>query len=114
MIQRIVVGAARHPWVVLGVTLVLALGSVFAERKLARDVIPDLSDPQIGLVAEWMGHPATEVATRVTESLTHALDGVPGCTAVRGSSMTGMAYVDAVFDAPSALAAGRREIAARV
>ena len=38
-----------------------------ARRGLARDVIPDLADPQIGLVADWMGHPAPEVAATVTQ-----------------------------------------------
>ena len=37
-----------------------------ARRSLSRDAIPDLSDPQIVLVADWMGHPATEVASDVT------------------------------------------------
>ncbi len=81
-----------------------AVGGLVARRSLARDVIPDLSDPQVVLVADWMGHPATEVATRVTEVMTGALAGVPGSTAVRGTSMSGMAYVDVVFDSVSALA----------
>jgi Cu(I)/Ag(I) efflux system membrane protein CusA/SilA len=114
MILRVISLCARHPLLVLLATLLLALGGVFAQRSLPRDAIPDLSDPQIVLVADWMGHPASEVATEVTDVLTKALEDVPGSTAIRGSSMTGMAYVDIVFDSVSALPAGRAEILSRV
>jgi Cu(I)/Ag(I) efflux system membrane protein CusA/SilA len=113
-IARLIAYCARHPRVLLLGGGLAALGGVLAHRSLPRDVIPDLSDPQVVLVADWMGHPATEVAARVTEVVTGALAGVPGSTAVRGTSMAGMAYVDVVFDSVSALAAGRAEMARRV
>ena len=47
----------------------------------------------------------------MTTKLTRALDGVPGASAVRGSSMSGMAYVDVVFGNSSRrVACGRRAI----
>jgi Cu(I)/Ag(I) efflux system membrane protein CusA/SilA len=113
-VGRLVAFCARHPRALLLAGLLAALGGTWARRSLARDVIPDLSDPQVVLVADWMGHPAAEVATRVTEVVTGALAGVPGSTAVRGTSMPDMAYVDVVFDSVSALGDGRAEIARRV
>jgi copper/silver efflux system protein len=114
VISRLVGSCARHHWIVIGLGLVLAIAGEFARRALARDAIPDLSDPQIVLVADWMGHPATEVATEVTRVLTEALDDIPGSTAVRGSSMSGMAYIDVVFTSPSSLTHGRADILERV
>jgi Cu(I)/Ag(I) efflux system membrane protein CusA/SilA len=96
------------------VAVVLALAGEWARRSLSRDAVPDLSDPQIGLLADWMGHPATEVATRVTAVLTEALKSVPGSTTVRGTSMAGMAYVEVLFASPANLEPGRREIVSRV
>ena len=113
-IARLVAFCARHPRALLLAGVLAALGGTLAHRSLARDVIPDLSEPQVVLVVDWMGHPAAEVAARVTEVVTGALRGVPGATAVRGTSMSGMAYVDVVFDSVSALAEGRAEIARRV
>jgi copper/silver efflux system protein len=110
VVARAVAWSARHPWLVLASALVLALAGELARRSLARDVLPELSDPQVVLVADWMGHPATEVATRVTRLLTEALQGVPGATAVRGTSMSGMAYVEVVFHSASGLEAGRKAI----
>jgi copper/silver efflux system protein len=111
---RLVAFCARHPRALLLAGLLVAVVGVFARRSLARDVIPDLSDPQVVLIAEWMGHPASEVAAQVTEVVTGALAGVPGSKAVRGTSMSGMAYLDVVFDSVSALTAGRAEIARRL
>jgi len=114
MIARVIDLCARRPWLVIGATALAAVGGYAAQRSLARDAIPDLSDPRIGVVAEWMGHPATDVANQVTRVLTVGLDHIPGSTAVRGQSMADMAYVDVVFGADAALAAGRGEIVRRM
>ncbi len=113
MIERIVAFGTRRPWVVIGFAVLLALCGELARRALPRDAIPDLSNPQIVLVVDWMGHPADEVATSVTNVLTGSFEGLPGMTAVRGSSMAGMAYIDVIFDAPSDLERGRDAIVQR-
>jgi Cu(I)/Ag(I) efflux system membrane protein CusA/SilA len=114
MISRTVAFCARHPLPVLLAALVIGLLSYWSQRKLARDAIPDLSEPQIAVVVDWMGHPASEVAQQVTQVLTRELEGMPGSTAVRGSSMSGMAYVDVVFGSISGLPAARAELVRRV
>ena len=114
MTARIVAWCTRHPWIVLVVALALGAGGELARRSLSRDVIPDLSDPQVVLVADWMGHPAPEVASQVTQVLTRGLDGLPGVTTVRGTTMTGMAYIDVLFGSTSDLVRGRAAIVERL
>jgi Cu(I)/Ag(I) efflux system membrane protein CusA/SilA len=114
VIERVLASSARHRRAVLAAALLVVAGGVVASLRLSRDAIPDLSDPQIVLVAEWMDHPAPEVASAVTSVLQSALADVPGAAAVRGSSMAGMAYVDVVFESSSRLAAGRQAIVDRV
>jgi copper/silver efflux system protein len=114
VIARVVGWCARHPWRVLALVPLLAVVGELARRALPRDAIPDLSEPQVVLVADWMGHPATEVASKVTNALTGALAGLPGSTAVRASSMSGMAYVDVVFASSQDLATGRDAVLERV
>jgi len=111
---RLVAFATRHRRAMLAAAVLVAVAGELGRRRLGRDVLPDLSDPQVVLVADWMGHDATEVAASVTSVLTAALADVPGATAVRGSSMAGMAYVDVVFGSESGLPAGRRAILDRV
>jgi Cu(I)/Ag(I) efflux system membrane protein CusA/SilA len=114
LIGRLVSWCARHHWTVIVAALLLAVGGDVARRQLARDVVPDLSDPQIALVADWMGHPAPAVAESVTKVLTGALADVPGVKAVRGSTMTGMAYIDVIFASADGLDGARQAIADRV
>lgn len=114
MIGRIVAWCTRRSLVVIAAAVVLAICGEWARRSLSRDAVPDLSDPQIGLVADWMGHPAGEVATRVTQVLTESFGSIPGTTAVRGASMSGMAYVDVLFGSSRDLQPGREEILRRV
>jgi copper/silver efflux system protein len=114
VISRLVSWCAHHPWFVIAAAALLAAGGEFGRRRLSGDVIPDLADPQIGVVADWMGHSAPEVSAAVTTVLTRALQDVPGAKAVRGSTMTGMAYVDLVFDSASGLDGARRSIVDRL
>ena len=114
MITRAVTWCGRHPIRVLIAASVLAGASYVGQRGLSRDVLPDLPDPQVVVVAEWMGHPAVQVKDQVTRVLTDALGGVPGATAVRGQSMSGMAYLDVIFGSTSEVAPGRADIAARI
>jgi Cu(I)/Ag(I) efflux system membrane protein CusA/SilA len=110
MIARVVAWCTRRHWIVIAAALILASAGELARRSLSRDAIPDLSDPQIVLVADWMGHPAIEVENRVTRVLTEALEGIRGATAVRGSSMSGMAYIAVVFESSKGLERGRQAI----
>jgi copper/silver efflux system protein len=114
VIVRLVDWCTRHSRLVMSVAVILALTGEWARRSLSRDAVPDLSDPQVGLFVDWMGHPATEVANQVTNVLTAQLKDIPGSTAIRGSSMAGMAYVDVVFGSSSSLEPGRQEIRKRV
>ncbi len=114
MTARIVGFCSRHAALVIAAALIVALIGDAARRRLPRDVVPDLSDPRIVLLATWMGHSATEVATNVTDVVGNALEELPGVSAVRGSSMSGMGFVEVVFESPSSLEPGRRAIVERV
>lgn len=110
MIANVVAWSARHHRIILLSAGFAALAGELARRALPRDVVPDLSDPQVVLVAEWHGHPALDVARSVTGVLTRALDGTPGSTAIRGSSMEGMAFVEVVFGSAEGISSGRAAV----
>jgi len=114
MIAATLAWSSRHRRLVVAGAAVAALAGEVARQAVRRDLIPDLSYPQIAVSAEWTGHAAVDVARSVTAVLTGACEGVAGVTTVRGASMTGMAYVDVVFGRASALAAGRTSIVERL
>jgi copper/silver efflux system protein len=114
VIARIVEWCTRHARLVISLAVLVAIAGEVSRRALSRDAVPDLSDPQIGIVVDWNGHPPTEVATRITRVLTDAMSGLPGSTAVRSSSMAGVSYVDVIFGSTAGLDQRRHEIEQRV
>lgn len=114
MIRRVLAWSSAHPWVVLAAALFVSLVAEAGRRRLNRDVLPELADPQVVLSVDWMGHPASEVAVRVTSVLTKALDPTERSTAVRAVSMAGMAYVEILFPPATDLDAIRARVESRV
>jgi Cu(I)/Ag(I) efflux system membrane protein CusA/SilA len=114
VIERLMALFGRRRVAVLVGAALAAVAGFVARGALVEDAVPDIVDPRIALSAEWMGHAAPEVAAKVTQLLTSAIDGTPGATAVRGTSMTGMAFVDVVFADARDPERGRELIQARV
>ena len=94
VVGRVVAWSGRHPWAVICLWLLAVLGGELARRSGPADVLPELSDPRLGVVVEWMGHPAADVSARLTEPMLAAVSKVAGVGTVRGTSMTGMSYLD--------------------
>jgi Cu(I)/Ag(I) efflux system membrane protein CusA/SilA len=106
--------SARHGRLLLPLALLIAAAGLLARRALSRDALPEISDPQISVLAQWMGHPAREVAAGLTRPIQAALEGVAGAAAVRGTSMSGMARLELVFASQRDASAGRADIVARM
>jgi len=89
--------ATRRSLVFLG-TAFLVLGSVIAIRNVPLDAIPDLSDPQVIVFAEWMGRSPDLVEDQVTYPIVSSLLAAPKVQAVRGQSMFGMSFIYVIFE----------------
>lgn len=98
MIERIIEASVRHRWAVLLAVAVLVAWSVDSMRRTPLDAIPDLSDPQVIVFAEWMGRSPGLVEAQITYPVVRALQSTPGVRTVRGYSMFGMSFVYAVFE----------------
>jgi Cu(I)/Ag(I) efflux system membrane protein CusA/SilA len=98
MIARIIELSARHRALVLVALGATLLASGWALRTVKLDAIPDLSDPQVIVYAEWMGRSPTLVEDQVTYPVVSALVSTPRVTAVRGYSMFGMSFVHVIFE----------------
>lgn len=98
MIERIIEASVRYRWAVLLAVAVLVAWSVDSMRRTPLDAIPDLSDPQVIVFAEWMGRSPGLVEAQITYPVVRALQSTPGVRTVRGYSMFGMSFVYAVFD----------------
>ncbi|MEZ4235247.1 MAG: efflux RND transporter permease subunit [Myxococcota bacterium] len=82
----------RNPLLVLALSLVLAVAGAVAARNSPIDAIPDLSDPQVIVFADWMGRSPELVEDQVAYPLVTGLQSLPGVKVVRGFSMFGMSF----------------------
>ena len=98
MIERIIRFSVRNRLLVLLATVFLALGGVWGVQNIRLDAIPDLSDVQVIVVADYPGQNPQVVEDQVTYPLTTAMLAVPGSTVVRGYSMFELSFVYVLFD----------------
>lgn len=88
---------ANRILVLMGAFILAALG-VFAVRSTPVDAIPDLSDPQVIVLASFAGQAPQVVEDQVTYPLTTALMSVPGAHTVRATSTFGEAFITILFE----------------
>jgi Cu(I)/Ag(I) efflux system membrane protein CusA/SilA len=111
MISRIIELSARNRAVVLVGVLAAVLASAWAIRAVKLDAVPDLSDPQVIVYAEWMGRSPTLVEDQVTYPVVSALVSTPRVADVRGYSMFGMSFVYVIFEEGTDVYWGRSRVA---
>jgi Cu(I)/Ag(I) efflux system membrane protein CusA/SilA len=98
MINRIIEWSLRNRFlVVCGAVLLTGFG-VRALYQTPVDAIPDLSENQVIVYADWPGRSPQEVEDQVTYPLSVNLQGLAGVKTVRASSMFGFSLITVIFD----------------
>src|SRR5271170_7780914 len=98
MINRIIEWSLRNRFLVICGALLLAGFGVRALYQTPVDAIPDLSENQVIVYADWTGRSPQEVEDQVTYPLTTSLQGLPGVRVVRSSSAFGFSMIFVIFD----------------
>ena len=97
MIERIIEWSLRNRFLVAcGVLMLVALG-IRAVSTTPVDAIPDLTENQVLVYADWMGRSPQEVEDQVTYPLTTGLQGLSGVKDVRATSMFGFSLITIIF-----------------
>jgi Cu(I)/Ag(I) efflux system membrane protein CusA/SilA len=98
MINRLIEWSLKNRFLVAcGVLLVIGWG-VRAVFRTPVDAIPDLSENQVIVFADWPGRSPQEVEDQVTYPLSVNLQGLAGVRAVRANSMFGFALITVIFE----------------
>ncbi|RAI44199.1 efflux RND transporter permease subunit [Rhodoplanes roseus] len=98
MIGKLIGWSARNLMLVMIGTAFAVLGGLYALKHLPLDAIPDLSDTQVIVYAEYSGQAPQVVEDQVTYPLTTAMLTVPKSKVVRGFSFFGASFVYVVFE----------------
>lgn len=98
MIQRLIEWSLRNRFLVLAFYLLVTGWGIWAAFNTPIDAIPDLSENQVVVFADWPGRSPREVEDQVTYPLTVNLRGLAGVKTVRASSNFGFSMVTVIFE----------------
>ena len=98
MIERFIRWSVSNRFLVLLMSIILAVGGTYVMVNTPVDAIPDLSDVQVIIKTTFPGQAPQVVEDQVTYPLATAMLSVPGASTVRGYSMFGDSYVYIIFE----------------
>lgn len=98
MISRLIRWSLENRFLVLCATLLLFGWGLLALRRVPIDAIPDLSENQVIVFADWEGRSPREVEDQVTYPLSVNLQGLAGVRTVRATSMFGFSLITVIFE----------------
>ncbi|MSU25067.1 MAG: efflux RND transporter permease subunit [Opitutus sp.] len=98
MINWLIKWSLENRFLVLCATLLLFGWGIFAVRRVPIDAIPDLSENQVIVFADWEGRSPREVEDQVTYPLSVNLQGLAGVRTVRATSMFGFSLITIIFE----------------
>ena len=97
MIHRIVQFALRQRFLILMVTMLVAIGGGVSFQHMPVDAYPDLSPPMVEIITQWPGHAAEEIERLVTLPTEIEMNGVPKLEIQRSISLYSLSDVILTF-----------------
>jgi Cu(I)/Ag(I) efflux system membrane protein CusA/SilA len=98
MIPQLIAWSLRNRFLVLSAFLAVCAWGIFSLKTTPVDAIPDLSENQVIVYADWSGRSPQEVEDQITYPLSVNLQGLAGVRDVRATSMFGFSLLTVVFD----------------
>jgi len=98
MINRIIHWSLHNRFIVLAGFLAICAWGVVALTRVPIDAIPDLSENQVIVYADWPGRSPQEVEDQITYPLSVSLQGLAGVKTVRATSMFGFSFLTVIFE----------------
>jgi cobalt-zinc-cadmium resistance protein CzcA len=97
MIRSILALSIRHRWIVVLLTLGVALFGAWSLRHLPIDAVPDITNKQVQVNTTAPALSPLEIEKQVTFRIETALAGIAGLESTRSLSRNGFSQVTAVF-----------------
>lgn len=98
MIERLITYSVRNPLVVILLAVGVAGFGMYSLLNTPVDAIPDLSENQVIVFADWQGRSPREVEDQVTYPLSVNLQGLAGVKTIRATSEFGFSMINIIFE----------------
>ncbi len=96
--SKIITFILKHKAIVLILALFLSGAGVWTWSQLDVEAYPDISDTEVGVIAQLNGLPAEEMEQQVTIPVERALNTVPGVISKRSKTIFGLSKVSLTFN----------------
>ena len=97
MLERILHFSIKNRWLVVLVTVAVAIVGAWSLKRLPIDAVPDITNNQVQINTMFPALSPGEIETQVTFPIETALAGIPGLEYTRSLSRNGFSQVTAVF-----------------
>ncbi|SBV37275.1 Cation efflux system protein CzcA [uncultured Stenotrophomonas sp.] len=114
LLERTVVAAIAHRWLMLALTGVLVLAGIWSFTRLPIDATPDITNVQVQINTSAPGYAPLEVEQRITYAVETAMAGLPEMENVRSLSRYGLSQVTVMFADGTDLYFARQQVAERL
>ncbi len=114
MIDRILTFAVQRRYIVVFLTLIVAVLGAISLSRLPIDAVPDVTNKQVQINSIAPSLSPVEIEKRVTYPLETALAGIPGLQSTRSLSRNGFSQVTAVFNDNVDIYFARQQVAERL
>jgi len=98
MIRALVDFALNNRFVVLALTILLALWGAVSFHNLPIEAYPDVADNYVEIVTQWFGISAEQMEQQVTIPLEIVMNGMPHVVHLRSFSLFGLSDLKLIFD----------------
>ena len=96
-IDRLIEASARNAFLVVVFVILGVAAGIYALYQTPLDAIPDLSDVQVIVYADWEGRSPDLVEDQITYPISTKFIAAPKVKFVRGESMFGKSFVYVIF-----------------
>lgn len=114
LLERVIRLAILHRWLVLVLSLALAILGIWNYTRLPIDAVPDITNVQVQINTEVSGYSPLEAEQRVTYPIETALAGLARLEYTRSISRYGLSQVTAVFEDGTDVYFARQQVTERL
>jgi len=114
VVGRLIDFILRERFLVIGCSVILVVGGLYAFKALNIEAYPDPSPPTIEIIAQNSGWSAEEMERQITVPLETQLNGMPGLDHIRSISLFGLTDIKCYFQYETDYNFDRQEVLNRL
>ena len=114
IINHLITFAIERRWLVIAMTLLLALLGIYKTTQLPIDAVPDITNVQVQINSSAPGYSPLEAEQRISYTVENAMAGIPKLDYTRSLSRYGLSQVTVIFEEGTDIYWARQQIGERL